>query len=294
MQHKIIYTADVHGNIIQYKKLVDYALKTNADSVIIGGDILPKGLPAEQFLSGQKKFIEDFLPGLLSPLKGKIPVYLMMGNDDCAAHMPTLEKCGADIYQVIHNKRLPLTKDFDLVGYSCVSITPFPIKDWEKHDFSNVPGELFEEYRKRKKDNYNIRGIKSTESGWENFEFTSRNELSDSIQKDLGKELFTEKPSKTVYVMHCPPDNTNLDLTMRANSQKEHIGSLAIKRFIEQNQPFLTLHGHFHETVCLSGTFKDKIKETICMSPGNDDKGEDLALLVIDLYDLNSAKRVIF
>ena len=43
MRYKIVYTADIHGNLVQYKKLVDYSLKNKAKAVIIGGDIAPKG-----------------------------------------------------------------------------------------------------------------------------------------------------------------------------------------------------------------------------------------------------------
>ena len=43
MQHKILYTSDIHGNEVQYSKLIQYAIKISADTIIIGGDIAPKG-----------------------------------------------------------------------------------------------------------------------------------------------------------------------------------------------------------------------------------------------------------
>lgn len=288
MKYKILYTADIHGNEIQYEKLVNYALQVNAKSVIIGGDILPKNLPVENFIQGQKKFIKNNMRKIFSFLKDKIPVYLIMGNDDCAINMPALEE-SKDLYNVIHNKRLSLTEDFDIVGYSFVPITPFGIKDWEKFDFNNPPLDLLSKYKHRKITNYRLDGVKSTEKGWEYFSFSVKDELKNSIQKDLAQELFTKNPERTVYVIHSPPDNTNLDIVMNGN----HVGSMALRRFIEQHQPYLTLHGHVHETVHKSGTFKQLIKNSLSMSPGNHEEGKDLAVLVFDLYDLKSVERKI-
>jgi Icc-related predicted phosphoesterase len=41
-----------------------------------------------------------------------------------------------------------------------------------------------------------------------------------------------------------------------------------MKTFIEKNQPLLTLHGHIHESPQLSGTFCDRIGETLSINPG--------------------------
>ena len=111
----------------------------------------------------------------------------------------------------------------------------------------------------------------------------------DSIQKDLAKDLFTENPDKTIYVFHSPPNDTNLD-QIQTNI---HVGSYAIREFIEKHQPFLTLHGHIHETVDVSGQFTDKIGNTICMAPGNHNVGDKLALLVIDTDKIDKTKRKI-
>ena len=38
-----------------------------------------------------------------------------------------------------------------------------------------------------------------------------------------------------------------------------HVGSIAVKRFIEERQPLLTLHGHVHEAARLTGEWKIRI-----------------------------------
>lgn len=292
MQHKVLYTSDIHGNEIQYQKLVDYAIKIAADTVIIGGDIAPKRRLADNYIKFQQQFFEHELPKLLSPLKGKLPdsnLFLMMSNDDCKANLDVLEKHSPGLYQLIHEKRISLTKEFDIIGYSYVPITLFGIKDWEKFDLSNVPSNLIEEYENRKRTNYRLDGFKSTRSGWEEFQFSQDMEKKDSIQKDLSGKLFQKNTNKTVYVIHTPPNQTNLDQVLNKN----HVGSIAVRLFIEDYQPYLTLHGHIHETVDVSGNFKDNIGNTICLTSGNHDSWSKLAVLVFDLYNPKNIDRII-
>ena len=213
----------------------------------------------------------------------------MMGNDDCAANMDVLEKEDSKLYTLIHNKRVKLAGDFEIVGYGFVPITPFGIKDWEKFDLSNPPEHFLRKYMNRLANGTNFKGYKTSNGNWVPFAFTQEMMLSDSIQKDLKGILFTTKPKKTVYVMHTPPYETNLDLV----GKNWHIGSMAVKMFIEERQPYLTLHGHIHETVAVSREFKHQTGNTLSMSSGNCNTKDDLALLVFDIYDPQNAKRVV-
>lgn len=297
MPKTIIYTSDIHGNEVQYEKLVNYAIKISADFVIIGGDIAPKNFTKNDFIKGQRSFLKNKLPKLLFTLKKRLPnikIFLMMGNDDCMANMDIIEQGAGDLYFLIHNKRLKLTDKFDIIGYSNVPITPFGIKDWEKYDFSNTPANLETEYLERKKSNYRLKAKKSVINGWKEFVFTSEIEKKDSIQKDLTQKLFLGNSDKTIYALHSPPNNTNLDMILpHTKSIGAHVGSMALRLFIEKHQPYLTLHGHIHETVEMSGEFKDKIGNTLCLTSGNHNVGEKLAVLIFQLDKTHEAKRVI-
>ena len=70
-----------------------------------------------------------------------------------------------------------------------------------------------------------------------------------------------------------------------------HVGSIAIKRFIEKKQPFLTLHGHVHETVRLTGEWKERRGKTFSFSAAHD--GDELAVIRFDTNDLENASREI-
>jgi Icc-related predicted phosphoesterase len=96
------------------------------------------------------------------------------------------------------------------------------------------------------------------------------------IEKDLEKLKKLAEPKKTIYVFHAPPFGTSLDILHSG----VHAGSIAIREFIEKEQPFLTLHGHIHESFEISGRFFEKIGETVAVNPGG------RGMVIIDLKKL--------
>ena len=63
----------------------------------------------------------------------------------------------------------------------------------------------------------------------------------------------------SVMVTHEPPFDTCADLAFT----DEHVGSSAIRSFIEQRQPLACFCGHIHE-----GAGLDRIGDTIIVNPG--------------------------
>ncbi len=59
-----------------------------------------------------------------------------------------------------------------------------------------------------------------------------------------------------------------------------HVGSIAIRRFIQDRQPWITLHGHVHESARLTGSWRDRLGRTHLFSAAHD--GEELALVRFD------------
>lgn len=84
----------------------------------------------------------------------------------------------------------------------------------------------------------------------------------DDISEDL-KQLPTQ--GQRILVAHAPPYNTALDVVWN----KQHVGSRALRTFIEHRQPWLTLHGHIHESPELTGQVQETIGKTVCINPGN-------------------------
>ena len=283
-----LFSSDLHGNLEQYHKLFKTALEDRVDAVIVGGDITPKD-PERRTPAGQKKFlIKDLFP-LISDFNKQnklrehdCKVYIIMGNDDFKSNRSFMKMHQKPVgFNFIDNKCLKLHEDFKILGYSYVPLTPFKYKDWERLDL-NYSSE------KNTRGNFEDSGFKSVGKKLVRYKIN----LSDrkkTIENDLKRLLNKEKNGKVVLISHAPPKNTNLDKIYT----DEHVGSYALRKVIEENHPYLVLSGHIHETVNKSGTFKDRIGSTICMTSGNNHVNKNLAVLKFNLYDLNNAVRLV-
>lgn len=270
---KLLFCSDIHGNCFQYDRIFRAALEH--DAIIIGGDLSPK---AEMI--HQRKFLETFLIPELEFLKEKKPelkIFLVMGNNDWAGNMDLINRHDGELFENIGMRKAKLSKDFDIIGYPFVPITPFRMKDWDKWDLSDKnKREKIEKERAMMKE-----GITSIYMRYEPKKFDI--EDSESIEKDM-HELFSQvQPEKTIFVFHAPPYNTYLDML----HSREHAGSLGIRMGIEKHQPYLSLHGHIHETVDISGRFMDKIGDTLCATCGNHYTKDNPFVLSIGLHARN-------
>ena len=265
MPFRIIHTADIHGNKSFYERLFEKSKDNNINAVVIGGDLSPKDFgPLQCKIENQERFFLDFFIPLVKNFRKQNPkknVFLIMGNDDFKSGESLLmnpDKNG--VLHYIHKKQARLNDSYKIAGYSFVNPTPFRMKDWEKDDFrgDKMPPQVFGE------------------------EFRSADKEKGTIDEDLQALKRMTMPRKTVYVMHAPPYNTKLDII----TSNAHVGSRAIREFIEKEQPPLTLHGHIHESPKMSGSWKDKIKNTICINVGSSYPDDKLNCAIINLEDL--------
>jgi Icc-related predicted phosphoesterase len=67
-----------------------------------------------------------------------------------------------------------------------------------------------------------------------------------------------------VVVLHSPPRDTVCDLI----ATRQHVGSRAIRAFVEARQPRVVLSGHIHESPRVSGAWRDRLGETPVVNPG--------------------------
>ncbi len=269
MPFKLIYTADLHGNSEFYKRLLNKAEDEKVDAIVIGGDLCGRdGNSIKEKIENQKLFLEKFMIPLFKNFKAKnkkCEFYVIMGNDDFRINFEVLENAEKKkILKSIHKKSVKLDRNLNIAGYSFVNPTPFRLKDWEKFEFEGdkIPQQLFfEEIRSIEKENKTI-----------------------SLDLDNLKKL--SNPKNTIYVIHAPPYNTKLDII----TTKVHVGSKAVRNFIEKEQPLLTLNGHIHESPQMSGSWQDKIGKTICINVGSSYPEDKLNCIIIDVDDLNNIK----
>jgi Icc-related predicted phosphoesterase len=271
----VVYTSDLHGNKELYSELFELAEARGAQAVVIGGDMLPIRGSFQYSLLEQKDFIFSYLEPQIKEFLSKAPqttIYAMLGNDDWGAsntHLKNLE--GQGILSLLHGRRHALGDRHELIGYAHVPPTPFVIKDAERRDLQTDSAE------QQGCTACCSRGAKIivVDPG----QYFARMK---SIEEEL-EELPTPRESQVaVYVMHSPPFRTNLDRLFDGR----WIGSRAIRRFIENHQPYLTLHGHIHESSEISGHYWDRIGKTICINPGQ--SNEELYAVVFELEDVSA------
>jgi uncharacterized protein len=277
---RLVYAADLHGDIDSYRSLLDLATTTDARAAIVGGDLLPHAITLRTALQVQRDFIAEQLRPLLAWFRARHPeidVYLLPGNDDWASaimDLDRLEQAGLAfplherVYQLSTTDHRPPTTALDdvvggqsfitadelwLTGYACVPLTPFSIKDYERRDDGPLPPFSF--------------GMAYT-SGSGEIRPADAEALAaqPSIAEALAALAQRSDPQRTIYVCHTPPFNTPLDTMPRGR----HVGSKALRAFIEQHAPPLTLHGHIHESPELSGRYAAQLGATWSINPGHD------------------------
>ena len=280
-----LFASDLHGAEKRYAALTRAILAERPGVVFLGGDLLPPfGLRQASSLSTGDDFFDDFLAPLFRELRGELGeryprILLILGNDDPRAVEVQLEVYAAEgLWEYVHGRKV-LVGETPVYGYSFVPPTPFRFKDWEKYDVSRFVDP----------------GCVSPEEGHRSVPVAEQVIRHATIKQDLERMTAGQNLERAVFLFHSPPYRTNLD---RANLDGKtiehvpldvHVGSIAIRRLIEERQPLLTLHGHVHESAALTGSWRDRIGRTTCLGAAHD--GPELALVSFDLGDLSGASR---
>jgi Icc-related predicted phosphoesterase len=277
---RLVFTADLHGDIDSYRALLDYAVVTGAQVAIVGGDLLPHGFRLHSALATQRDFIGALLRPLLADFHARHPsitVYLLPGNDDWAAAIAMLAELEPQgLAYPLHQRAYALAPVEEgpggraglwLAGYACVPITPFSIKDYERRDEGPLPPFDFS----------------MAYASWDGaIAPIGAGALADrpSIADDLAALARLSDPRRTIYACHTPPSNTALDQMPR----DRHVGSHALRAFITGQQPLLTLHGHIHEAPDESGQYAIQVGATWCINPGH--SAERFQAVALDTDDI--------
>jgi Icc-related predicted phosphoesterase len=279
------FVSDLHGHFQRYRVLFEQVIKEKPAAVFLGGDLLPSGvlrsglhqIPIQDFMTD---FFVPELQHLQSSMGTDYPRFFVIpGNDDPKSIETDLVNGEANgLWEYIHCKKVEFI-EFSIFGYARVPPTPFLLKDWESYDISR----------------YLEPGCIAPEDGWHSVPIPSNEAQYGTIQEDLRNLVAEEALSNAIFLFHSPPYQTNLDRAALDGKFIDHVpvdvhvGSIAIRRFIENHQPLLTLHGHIHESPRLTGKWEERIGQTFAFSAAHD--GPELALVRFDPYHLGDATR---
>jgi Icc-related predicted phosphoesterase len=273
------FASDLHGRSGRYAALFAALRSEPPGALFLGGDLLPTAYGESQggFLEG------SFRPGfarLREALGDEYPrVILIPGNDDARVETEALSTSAEGLWEWAHARRLELGAH-PVLGYACVPPTPFRLKDWERYDVSRFvdPGCVSPE-----------EGVRSAPPEADPRHAT--------IAGDLAALAGDAPLADAILLTHSPPYRTALDRAALDGRSVDHapldvhVGSIAIRRFIEERQPLLSLHGHVHESARLTGSWRDRIGRTHCFGGAHD--GPELALVRFDPERLDAAERLL-
>ncbi|MCH9685247.1 MAG: metallophosphoesterase [Deltaproteobacteria bacterium] len=251
---RLLFATDFHGNTRAYDALFELAQEHEPDAVILGGDLCPYPRSGIEPLVQQGEFVEQWLGPRLEQLAAScaVPVFAIPGNDDCAGLEEVFEGLERTSNWRWLCRRSMAVGQWHIAGLPYVPVTPFFMSDYDRID----------------------------EPGWEPLRWPETCLLSDggqtrrvdaseirgrpTLAEELEQLAHAAPVERTIFVVHTPPWSTKLDIM----HDGQPVGSRALRRFIEQRQPPLTLHGHIHESPYRSGSVVDRIDATWSFNPG--------------------------
>ena len=279
------FSTDLHGQIQRYEKLQSRILQDRPEALFLGGDLLPRPvLPGAQFEAGKDDFVHDYLVPMFRKIRSRLgseypQVFLIPGNDDPrSAEAAFMAAADEGLWHYAHERKFQW-RGFAIYGLAYIPPTPFLLKDWERYDISRyVPS-----------------GSVSPEEGIRTVAVETNVIKWSTIEKELAAVVGDDALDRAICLFHAPPSDTPLDRAALDGQMYEqvaidvHIGSIAVRRFIEQRQPLLTLHGHVHEAARITGEWKIQVGRTTCINGAHD--GPELSLVSFDLKSPAAATR---
>lgn len=273
---RCLFASDLHGHVDRYEKLFHEIIGRHPDAVFLGGDLLPNPWVMQKSIDPEHRdFVHGFLAAELSRIRSILgarypKVFVILGNDDARIEEAAILSVATEgLWSYAHDRRLHLG-DRPVFGYACVPPSPFRLKDWERYDVSR----------------YVDPGCVSPEEGLRTVPVPGHHIRYSTIEKDLSALVGNAEVDRAIVVFHAPPYQTCLDRAALDDQSIDHVpldvhvGSIAIRRFLETRQPAISLHGHVHESARITGDWRDRIGRTWLFGAAHD--GPELALVEFD------------
>jgi Icc-related predicted phosphoesterase len=231
---KIIATSDVHQMISKWKDLVKVCKKEKPDVVAIAGDNFPK----DTYITGQMSFMPHLVKYANIIKEEGTEIVIILGNDDNQNLIPLMEQeHNNGLWHYIPEKVANI-KGYEFVAMPWVPDYPFGYKYWcrgeSRNNYRIDPQQFTDPVLINTDNKFEIikdykAYIRSKKTIQQSLEETAK------LVKDIGK---------SIWLIHCPPSGMDLDIC----SHGARVGSYEVLKFIQEQQPLLTIHGHIHES----------------------------------------------
>ncbi len=252
---RICFTSDIHGDRSLYDQLTDLLRTETPDLLILGGDLVRDvklDAPAGPQLARLEREFMERVAAWRSGLP-RLTVACIMGNHELAPFQDASRRHhDAGRIVLLDHRQAWHYGGFAWLGYGCSPPSPHWAKDLERLDLPEdsipaFPGVAWDPAEQR---------LQYVDLA---AHFGGRAAMSQELAE------ISTPDGPWILVAHAPPHETNLD---RLPNVPYPIGSRAVRRFIEERQPALALHGHVHESPLLTGSFTDRLGTTLCVNPG--------------------------
>jgi Icc-related predicted phosphoesterase len=287
---KILFTADLHGSDLCYRKFLRAIQNYKADIAIIGGDITGKALVPiiakrdgtyVTTLFGVEHVANDEkeLPKLTDKIVAVGFYYKIMTKEEYEEFSQN-ESAQKKIFEELIVERVKrwveLAESFVKTNKIKFLLMPGNDDIYEVDDVINKSEYVINPAGK-------IIQINNTHEvvGCDLANMTPwkcPRDVEDEVLEARLERVMTniKNPNTTILVLHAPPYGTNIDLAPALDKDLryvtkggqlifEHVGSKGIRKIIEKYQPLLGLHGHIHESKGY-----DKIGRTLVINPGSE------------------------
>lgn len=279
---KLLHTSDLHGSQEKYGKLLKFAIKNKVDIIDLAGDCLPGRDP---LIERQGMFCMWLKDWMQQATDEGIHVVYILGNDD----LLVMDKVMQDytkpnpLVHWVDNEAVKIG-DFIFTGMSYVKDLPYGLKDRARLDYPNDnPMDILQPPKA-----FLTEWTDSGEASWKEMPVEKWIQYIKVIPTlyDLLHQLPVIDWEKTVLITHDPPYGIGLDVT----NSEEQVGSKAVLDFIELKQPYLTLHGHIHESPLRTGIWNVTVGETLCVQVGQPWSYLNAALINLDTRKVEQVK----
>lgn len=290
MIYRILFSSDIHGSTIVYRKFLSSLLKYKVHAGIIGGDLTGKMLvPVIKMEDGS---YEAMILGNIKKVRTQKELESILNDiENLGFYYEVVERNGylemmnnvMFLDQLFKEKILERMRKWVVMAEDFIKEYKIPIYIMPGNDDIIEIDEIIEQSEYVK--NPNERIIQITEehemlaSAYSNLTpWKCPRDVDDEVLEITLEKLMSnvKNINNLIFVSHVPPYNTNIDLAPALNEDLKyvtkggtivmtHVGSSAVRKIIEKYQPLVGLHGHIHE----SRGF-DKIGRTMIFNPGSE------------------------
>jgi len=286
---KILFTTDLHGSTIAFRRWLTAVKRFAPDLAIIGGDVAGKVLvPLVEGPAGWTGYLND----------GPVSAATRADLSTLLEHIASTGQYG---YVVSPDEHEQLAADEGYRTQVFHRLLGERLAEWlalaEEHlrplgtrvvimPGNDDPYELDPIFRQSTFVECADQRVVELEQGYELLSVGEANKTPwpcprDKDEQELARHITAlastlRDPQRAIFNIHVPPYNTKLDLAPELTADLQlrstlggttmvPVGSTAVRAAIERYQPALGLHGHIHES-----RGADRIGRTTILNPGSE------------------------